>query len=64
MDNMTYKQWIEWHTEDIKWIINMAFEGIRVTPDAENHPANVLLHGFDYDVTAALQNRNSREVDE
>ncbi len=52
---ITYEQWIEQHANDLAWIVEMAYNGIRVTPDAGNHPANLVLHMLNCDVDRALQ---------
>lgn len=61
MKNETYKQWIEWNADAIKWIIDMAEAGIKVSPGAGDHPANVLLHGLKCQVNAVLENQTSQE---
>ncbi len=52
---ITYKQWIKQHANDLAWIVKMAYNGIRVTPDAGNHPANLVLHMLHCDVDNVLQ---------
>ena len=54
---ISYEQWIEGHASDLEWIVEMAYNGIRVTPDAGNHPANLVLYMLHCDVDRALQKR-------
>ena len=58
---ITYKQWIEQHANDLACIVEMAYNGIHVTPDAGNHPANLVLHMFACDVDSALQKKDKSD---
>ena len=58
---ITYKQWIEQHVDDLTWIVKMAYNGIHVTPDAGNHPANLVLYMLQCDVDEALQKKDKSD---
>ncbi len=62
--NITYQEWLEWHAEDLEWIIEMAQNGINVTPDAGNHPRNLVLHMLACDVEFIMRNRKLRETND
>ena len=57
---ITYKQWIEQHANDLAWIVEMAYNGIHVTPDAGNHPSNLVLYMLACDVDSALQKKGQK----
>ena len=57
---ITYEQWVEGHARDLAWIVEMAYNGRRVTPDAGNHPANLVLHMLECDVDRALQKKEQK----
>lgn len=59
-EKTTYKEWLLRHAEDLKWIVEMAQNGIRVTPDAGNHPANLLLYMLECDVKYILTDLESK----
>ena len=54
---ISYEEWVEGHAQDLSWIVEMAYNGVHVTPDAGNHPANLVLHMLTCDVDRALQKR-------
>lgn len=60
-EELTYEQWLKWHAEDLKWIVKMAYNGIHVTPDAGNHPANLVLYMLACDVDKALQKKDKSD---
>ena len=63
-EKMTYKEWLCWHAEDLKWIVEMAKNGIRMTPNAGDHPANLVLYMLDCDVQRALSSSTTAQKHE
>ena len=61
-DQMTYREWVIMHAEDLQWIVKMAQNGIKVTPGAGNHPASLMLHMLECDVTNAAKGSTTDEV--
>ncbi len=61
-DQMTYREWVIVHAKDLQWIVKMAHVGIKVTPGAGDHPANLVLHMLDCDVNGAAKGSTTDEV--